>query len=97
MWKTIYLCRRKYRKYITFSVLIEKEVLIISENGKEITKTISFKLTFIDSARHFASSILNIGNNLAEGIHQIKSKFGYDIKNVRRARFLWALLWRLKC
>ena len=55
--------------------------------GKKLQKP-SFKLTYSDSATLFASSILNIGNNLAEGIHQIKSKFGHDIKNVKRARFL---------
>ena len=38
-------------KYITFTVPIEKEVTRIDRNGEEITKTISYRLQFIDSAR----------------------------------------------
>ena len=52
-------------KYITFSVLIEKEVTRIDKNGEEITKTISCRLQFIDSARFMASSLSNLVNNLA--------------------------------
>ena len=38
-------------KSITFSVPIEKEVTRIDYNEKEITKTLSYKLQFIDRAR----------------------------------------------
>ena len=37
-------------KYITFSVPIDKEFTRISKNGEKITKTISYRLEFIDSA-----------------------------------------------
>ena len=39
--------RRKYEKYKTFTVPIEKEVTRIDKNGKEITKNISYILQFI--------------------------------------------------
>ena len=43
-------------KYITFSVPIEKEVTRIDKRGKEVTKTISYRLEFIDNASFIASS-----------------------------------------
>ena len=39
------------KKYMTFTVPIEKEVTRIDKNGEEITKNISHILQFIDSAR----------------------------------------------
>ena len=47
---------------------------------KKITKDISSVLQFIDSARFMASSLSNLVNNLSEGIHRIKCKFGHDDK-----------------
>ena len=44
----------------------------MSKNGKEITKTISYRI--------MASSLPNLVNNLAEGIHKIKCKYGHDDK-----------------
>ena len=38
----------------------------------ENAKNISYMLQFIDSARFMASSLLNLVNNLSEGIHRIK-------------------------
>ena len=67
-------------KYITFTVPIEKEVTRIDKNGEEITKNISYILQFIDNARFIASSLSNLVNNLSEGIHRIKCKFGHDNK-----------------
>ena len=67
-------------KYITFEVPIEKEVTRIHKNRKEITKNISYILQFIDSARFMASSLSNLVNNLSEGIHRIKCKFGHNDK-----------------
>ena len=61
------------KKYITFTVPIEK-------NGEEITKNISYILQFIDSARFMASSSSNLVNNLSQGIHRIKCKLGHDDK-----------------
>ena len=67
-------------KYVTFRVPIEKEVTRIDENGEENTKNISYILEFIDSTRFMASSLSNLVNNLSEGIHIIKCKFGNDNK-----------------
>ena len=57
-------------KCITCTILIEKE----------ITKNISYILQFIDSTRFQANSLSNLVNNLSEGIHRIKCKFGHDDK-----------------
>ena len=57
-----------------FLAALEKEVTRIDRKGKEITKTESYSLQFIDSARFLASSLSNLVNNLAEGIHKIKCK-----------------------
>ena len=48
--------------------------------GKQITKTISYRLQFIDSARFTANSLSNLVNNIAEGIHRITCKHGHDDK-----------------
>ena len=58
-------------KHITFSVQIEKEVTRNDKNGEKITKTISYRLKFIDSARFTASSLSTLVDNLSEGIHKI--------------------------
>ena len=39
-----------------------------------------YRLQFIDTARLTARSLLNLVNNLAEGIRKIKCKFGHDDK-----------------
>ena len=70
--------RENTEKYITFTVTIEKEVTRIDKNGEEITKNISYKLQFIHSTRFMASSLLNLVNNLSEGIHKIKCKYGHN-------------------
>ena len=62
--------------YKIFSVIITKEVKRIRKNGEKITKTISYKLQFINSARFMASSL----SILAEEIHKIKFKYGHDNK-----------------
>ena len=67
-------------KYITFAVLIEKEVTKIDKNREETTKNISYILQFIDSARFMRSSLLKTVNNLSEGAHKIKCKCGHDDK-----------------
>ena len=61
-------------QYKTFSVPIEKEVKNIDEDSNEIVVTISDKINFIDSARFVASSLANLLDNLAEGIHKIRCK-----------------------
>ena len=64
---------------------MEKEVTKIDKDGEEITRNISYKLQFINSARVMASSLLNLVDNLSEGIHKIKCKFGHDDKNLKLA------------
>ena len=72
--------RENTQKYITFTVPIEKEVTRIDKNQEEITKSILYILQFIDSARFMAGSLTNLVNNISEGIHRIKCKFGHDDK-----------------
>ena len=60
--------------YITFSVPIKKEVTRIGKNAAEISKTIFYRLQFIDCIKFMASSS-NLVNNLVEGIHKIKSRY----------------------
>ena len=62
---------------------MEKEVTRIDGNG-EITKNISYILQFIDSVRFMTSLLSNLANNLSEGIHGIKYKYGDDDKNLKR-------------
>ena len=67
------------KKYVTFTVQIKKEVTRSDKNGKEITKMISYRLQFIDSARFMASSLSNLVNNLPEGIKH-KTKYQHNDK-----------------
>ena len=62
-------------KWITLILPIEKEVTRIDENGKEITKNISYMLQFIDSVRSMESSLSNLVNNLSEWVHTITCEF----------------------
>ena len=55
-----------------------KKVTRVDENVKQTTKTISYSLQFMDSARFMASLLSNLVNNLAEGIHRIKCKYVHD-------------------
>ena len=56
----------------------EKEITRINKNGEEVTKNISYILKFIDSRRFIASLLSNLVNNLSDGIHRIKCKFGHN-------------------
>ena len=67
-------CLGENTEKVTFSVVIKKEIKKIDEDGNENIVTISYKITFIDSARFMASSILDLVNNLVEAIHKIKCK-----------------------
>ena len=58
--------------YKTFSIPMEKEVTNIDKDGN-----ISYNIKFINSARFMASSLSNLVDNLAEGIHKIKFKNCY--------------------
>ena len=60
---------------------VEKEVTRINANREEITKTISYRLKFIDSARFMSSSLSNHVNDLAaDGIHRTKCKYRHNKK-----------------
>ena len=59
---------------------MEIEVTKIDKNGEEVTRNISYKLQFINSARVMTSLLSNLVNNLSEGINKIKCKFGHDDK-----------------
>ena len=74
------------KKFITFTIAIEKEVRRIDKNGEEITKNIPYVLQFIDSERFMASSLSNLVSNLFEGIQKIKCNTGTKIKNVKLAK-----------
>ena len=64
----------KYQKYKTFSVPIEKKKIKIDKDGNESVETISYKIKFINSVRFIATSLSNLVDNLAEGIHKVKCK-----------------------
>ena len=70
-------------KYITFKVPIEKEVTRFDKNGEEVTKNIFYILQFINSTRFLATSLSNLVNNLSEGIHKIKCKYGHHDKKCK--------------
>ena len=64
---------------MTFTVPIEKEVTKINKNGLSILlSNISYILEFTDKARFVIRSLSNLVNNLSEGIHKIKCKYGHD-------------------
>ena len=65
---------RKYRTVQTFSVLIKKEIIKVDKDGNEDITTVSYKIKFLDCARFMASSLSNLFDNPAEGIHKIKCK-----------------------
>ena len=51
-------------------------------------KDIFYILQFIDSARFMSSSLSNLVNNLSEGIHKIKCRFGNGHKECETYFFL---------
>ena len=59
---------------------MEKQTTRIDKNKEEITKSASYILQFMYSARFMASSLSILVNNLSEGIHGIKCKCGHDDK-----------------
>ena len=68
--------KHKTGKYKTFPVPIENEVKRIDKNWEDITKTIYYKLQFIDGTRTMTSLISNLVDNLAEGILKINANMG---------------------
>ena len=57
------------------------------KNGEEITKTIFYKLQFIDCIRLFASSVSNIVRNIANKLIILNLSMGMIIKIVKLAEF----------
>ena len=65
------------QKYKNCSVRIKEETRKVDKNGNEDTMTISYKIKSINGARFMSSSLSDLVNNLAEGIHEFKCK-DYD-------------------
>ena len=68
------MSRENTEKYKNLSIPIEKEVTKVDKEVNENIITISYKIKLIDSVRFMASSLSNLVDNLAEGIHRIKLK-----------------------
>ena len=75
----------KTKKYITFTIPIEKKLqeLIIMEKQLQ---NISHILQFLDSARFSASLLSNLVNNPSEGTHKIKCEYRHDDKKCETCR-----------
>ena len=56
---------------------IRKEITKNNKEGNESVTLKSYKIKVIDSAKFMASSLSNLVNNLAEGMHKIKCKDCY--------------------
>ena len=58
--ESLSVLEKTLKKYKTFFVLIEKEVIDIDTVGNESVLTISYKIKLIDIARLTATSISNL-------------------------------------
>ena len=56
-------------KYITFSVPIKKEITKKDKNGSNKIMQISYKIKFIDSFKFMSRSLLDLVDNLSDGLH----------------------------
>ena len=56
------------------SIPTKKEVTKIDKDANENVVAIPYKIKFLDSARFMVSSLSDLVDNLAEGIHKIKCK-----------------------
>ena len=62
---------------------------IIDRDSKESAVTISSKIKFIDGGRFMASSLSNLADNLAEGIHKVKCNGCDCFLNMKVSRIVW--------
>ena len=75
IWRTIYLFRTEYWKIHNLFSSNKKEVTRIDKKGKEITKPISYRWQFIESARFMTGPLSNLPNNFVKWIQKIKWKY----------------------
>ena len=69
-------------KYITFSVLINKEITKIDKGGNARIVNIPYKLKFIDSFRFMSTSLSSLVDNLSDGLHSTDCKSSLDYMKV---------------
>ena len=60
--------------YKSFSVPIKEEIRKIDKEDNETIDTISYKIKCIDSMRFVATSLINLADNLMEGIRKSRCK-----------------------
>ena len=79
-------------KYITLKIPIKKEKLILivktNKNRKETTKTMTYKIKFINDVRFITSSLSNLVENFSEGSHKMKCNDIHDNKYKDCERYL---------
>ena len=73
----------------TFALPVKKEITKIDKDGNENDVNIFYKIKFIDSARFIVSSLSNLVDNLAEGIHKIKCKDCDFFLEYKVSRTIW--------
>ena len=66
------------------SIPIKKEVTKIDKDANESVVAIPYKIKFLDSPRFMVSSLSDLVDNLAEGIHKIKCKDSECFLNMLR-------------
>ena len=76
-------------KYKTFSVPTKMEITKINKDGNKSVDSISYRITFIDSTRFMTTSLSNLVNKFAEGIHKIKCKDCDCFLNMKVSRLIW--------
>ena len=79
-------------KYITFSVPIKKENKKKDKDGNDKITKISYKIKFIDNFRFMSTSLLNLVDNLSEGLHNEKCtgcKLCFDFKSIKDNRLIF--------
>ena len=70
------------KKYIIFTVPIKKKVTRIDKNGEEVTKMYPTHYNY----SLFQALYQILSNNLSEGIHKMKCKYGHNIKTRETGR-----------